>query len=91
MQMNALIEQSEYLLRNTTLNFKWFLVEEIKWKNRLIGIKGARGTGKTVLSLQWLKQQNLPVSKAAHFSLDDLYFTNHSLKETIANFYKHGG
>ena len=89
--MNTLLEQSEYLLSNTKLDFKRFLFNEIKWNNRLIGIKGARGTGKTTLSLQWLKQQNLQVTKAAYFSLDDLYFTNHSLKDTIAQFYKQGG
>lgn len=89
--MNTLLEQSEYLLSNTTLDFKRFLFNEIKWNNHLIGIKGARGTGKTTLSLQWLKEQNLPVTKAAYFSLDDLYFTNHSLKETIAQFHKQGG
>ena len=89
--MNKLLEQSEYLLSNTTLDFTRFLFNEIKWNNRLIGIKGARGTGKTTLSLQWLKKQDLPVTKAAYFSLDDLYFTNNSLKETIAQFYKQGG
>lgn len=89
--MNTLLEQSEYLLSNTSLDFKRFLYDEIKWNNRLIGIKGARGTGKTTLSLQWLKEQDLPASKAAYFSLDDLYFTNHSLKETVAQFHKQGG
>lgn len=89
--MNLLLEQSEYLLNNTTAEFKRFLYDQIKWNNRLIGIKGARGTGKTTLSLQWLKQQGLPATKAAYFSLDDLYFTNHSLKETVAQFYKQGG
>jgi uncharacterized protein len=89
--MNALLEQSEYLLENTSLNFKRFLFEEIAWKNRLIGLKGARGTGKTTLCLQWLKEQGLPANKAAYFSLDDLYFTNHNLKETIAQFHKQGG
>jgi predicted AAA+ superfamily ATPase len=90
-QMHVLLEQSVYLLSNTTINFKRFLFNEIKWNNRLVGIKGARGTGKTTLSLQWLKQQDLPVTKAAYFSLDDLYFTNNSLKETVAQFYKLGG
>lgn len=89
--MDTLLEQSEYLLAHTSLDFKRYLFEEIKWKNRLIGIKGARGTGKTTLVLQWLKTQNLPVSKAAYFSLDDLYFSNNSLKETILQFYKKGG
>jgi uncharacterized protein len=89
--MSTLFEQSEYLLSNTSLDFKRFLFDEIVWKSRLIGIKGARGTGKTTLSLQWLKLQNLPVAKAAYFSLDDLYFTDHSLKETVAQFHKLGG
>jgi len=89
--MDTLLEQSEYLLSHTSLDFKRYLFEEIKWNNRLIGIKGARGTGKTTLVLQWLKTQNLPVSKAAYFSLDDLYFSNNSLKETILQFYKKGG
>lgn len=89
--MNTLLEQSEYLLENTSLDFKRFLFNEISWKNRLIGVKGARGTGKTTLCLQWLKEQNLTSIKAAYFSLDDLYFTNHSLKETIATFHKQGG
>lgn len=89
--MKTLLEQSEYLLSSTNTHFKRFLYDHIKWNNRLIGIKGARGTGKTTLSLQWLQQQNLPVKKAAYFSLDDLYFTNHSLKETVEQFYKQGG
>jgi predicted AAA+ superfamily ATPase len=89
--MNKLLEQSEYQLSNVSLDFKRFLFDKIKWNNRLIGIKGARGTGKTTLLLQWLKQQNLPASKASYFSLDDLYFTNHSLKETVTQFHKEGG
>jgi predicted AAA+ superfamily ATPase len=38
-----------------------------------------------------LKEQGLPVNKAAYFSLDDLYFTSNRLKETISRFYKQGG
>lgn len=89
--MNILFEQSEYLLASTSLEFNRFLINNIKWNNRLIGIKGARGTGKTTLSLQWLKQQKMPVSKGAYFSLDDLYFTRHGLKETVVQFYRQGG
>ena len=63
--MNTLLEQSEYLLSNTSLAFKRFLFDEIKWKSRLIGIKGARGTGKTTLGLQWWKEHGLPATKAA--------------------------
>lgn len=89
--MDTLLEQSSYYLKDVNTDFRRFLYDRIKWKNRLIGIKGARGTGKTTLCLQWLKEQNMPANQAAYFSLDDLYFTRHSLKETVAEFYKSGG
>jgi predicted AAA+ superfamily ATPase len=89
--MITLLEQSERLVANVSLNFKRYLYDFIKWDNRLIGVKGARGTGKTTLLLQWIKNQNLPTEKAAYFSLDDLYFTTHSLKDTVSQFYKNGG
>ena len=89
--MNILLEQSERLISSINLNFKRYLFDTIQWDSRLIGIKGARGTGKTTLLLQWIKEQNLPTEKAAYFSLDDLYFLEHSLKETVTQFYKNGG
>ena len=89
--MDILLEQSERLISSINLNFKRYLFDTIRWDSRLIGIKGARGTGKTTLLLQWIKEQNLPTEKAAYFSLDDLYFLEHSLKETVTQFYKNGG
>jgi predicted AAA+ superfamily ATPase len=89
--MITLLEQSERLVTNVSLDFKRYLYDFIKWDNRLIGVKGARGTGKTTLLLQWINNQNLPTEKAAYFSLDDLYFTTHSLKDTVSQFYKNGG
>lgn len=84
-------DHSERQIRLANLDFKRYLYNEIDWNNRLIGIKGARGTGKTTLLLQWLKEQNLPSEKAVYFSLDDLYFTTNSLADTIDTFYKGGG
>lgn len=89
--MTILLEQSERLVGSISLDFKRYLFDYIQWDSRLIGIKGARGTGKTTLLLQWIKEQNLATEKAAYFSLDDLYFTGHSLKDTVAEFYKNGG
>ncbi|MFZ2430111.1 MAG: AAA family ATPase [Lutibacter sp.] len=89
--MITLLEQSERLIASVNLDFKRYLFDVIKWNNRLIGIKGARGTGKTTLLLQWVKTQNLPVEKAAYFSLDDLYFTVHTLRDTVTQFHKNGG
>ena len=89
--MDILLEQSERLVAATNLNFKRYLFNTIHWNSRLIGIKGARGTGKTTMLLQWLKEQRLPASKATYFSLDDLYFTKNTLKDTVEKYYKSGG
>ena len=89
--MEILLEQSERLVAATSTEYKRYLYNTIKWNSRLIGIKGARGTGKTTLLLQWIKELDLPADKAAYFSLDDLYFTVNSLKDTVTQFYKNGG
>jgi predicted AAA+ superfamily ATPase len=89
--MLELLSQSDEYKERVPMKFHRYLDKEINWNNRLIGIKGARGTGKTTLLLQWLKQQNLPSSKAAYFSLDEFYFLNNSLNETAKSFYKQGG
>lgn len=91
MGFDILHEQSQRLLVNTPMDYKRYLFHEVKWKNRLIGIKGARGTGKTTLVLQWIKSQNLSAERAIYLSLDDIYFTTNSLKATVDEFYKLGG
>lgn len=89
--MDELLNISEMLVSDVPMEFKRYLYPRIDWNNRLIGIKGARGTGKTILVLQYLKQKQLNVSKAAYFSVDDIYFTTHSLLETGRDFYLQGG
>lgn len=89
--MNELLEQSDRLVRETPDGFNRYLFNKINWNNRLIGVKGARGTGKTTLVLQWLKKQNKPAVKAAYFSVDDIYFTSHTILETGRDFYLQGG
>jgi uncharacterized protein len=89
--MEPLLQQSEQLVKQVQTGFKRGLFDTIKWNSRLIGVKGARGTGKTTLLLQRLQALKLPAIEAAYFSLDDLYFTIHSLKDTATLFYKKGG
>lgn len=89
--MYELQEQSDSLKGRVSTYFKRYLYDQVDWNARLIGIKGARGTGKTTLLLQWLKVQGLSSSKAVYFTLDDLYFSSHTLVETAKDFYKQGG
>ena len=89
--MNDLLELSEKYIGQVQLNFSRYLLHEINWNNRLIGIKGARGTGKTTLLLQWLRSRDLSPGEAAYFSVDELCFTIHCLFETGHEFYNKGG
>ena len=89
--MEELLEISESLILQVELRFKRSLFEKIQWSDRLIGIKGARGVGKTTMLLQWLKAQDLAPRQRAYLSMDELYFTNNSLIDLAKAFYQQGG
>ncbi|MEW4923161.1 AAA family ATPase [Algibacter sp. 2305UL17-15] len=89
--MEQLLEKSATSVQRLSTEKKRYLFNEINWNNRLIGVKGARGTGKTTLLLQKLKELQLLPTQGTYWSLDDFYFTTHSLVETAEAFYKKGG
>ena len=76
----------------TSLDFVRSMSGKILWKSRLIGLRGARGTGKTTLMLQRIRQAfaNDP-GQALYVSLDDLWFSHHGLAELADRFVKQGG
>lgn len=85
-------------LRNDSINiinlidtsFVREFARSIDWNNRFIGIKGARGVGKTTLLLQYIKQ-NLPISQTLYVSLDNIYFSSNLLVDLADEFVKTGG
>ena len=86
-----IVMNSRRLVKETRLEFKRYLAAEIAWEDPLICIKGARGTGKTTLMLQRLKEEFGENSdKAIYLSLDDLWFSRFSAREAIEFFYNHG-
>jgi predicted AAA+ superfamily ATPase len=67
--------------------------EQIKWldqPDRLIGIKGSRGVGKTTLLLQYAKLR-LQSKPFLYVSLDNLYFSENRLFDLADDFSKNGG
>jgi predicted AAA+ superfamily ATPase len=66
-------------------------MDEIDWNDRLIGIRGARGVGKTTLLLQRVKKLPGNGSEALYVSLDNLWFAGHGLLELVDFFVKRGG
>lgn len=79
------------LLDATNCDYFRYLYKEIDWENRLIGITGPRGTGKTTMMLQHIKTNFTNRREALYVSLDNLFFTKNSLLELADRFYAFGG
>ena len=89
--MEQLIKYSQIKVNKTSFNFTRYLLNTIEWSDRLIGIKGSRGVGKTTLMLQRLKKEYGNSMKSIYVSLDDFYFTKNRLFDFAEQFYIMGG
>ena len=67
------------------------LYTKIDWDDRLIGIKGPRGSGKTTMLLQRIKENFEDKGQALYISLDNLWFASHNLMDLVDYHYTHGG
>lgn len=89
--VEEILEGSARQLREETAAFHRHLMGEIDWRDRLICIKGPRGTGKTTLMRQRLKERfGTDTREAVYVSLDDLWFARHPLKALVEYLYEHG-
>jgi uncharacterized protein len=89
MDLGRLYSFQANLVKSTDREFTRFLFDEIKWKQRMIGIRGLRGTGKTTLLLQYLKF-NLK-GKGLYVTADHPWFYDHSLLDLAEAFDQEGG
>ena len=90
----SLIEISAKKIGNTKETFIRSIDKKINWNSRLIGIKGARGCGKTTLLLQHLRDNHMDLvatGKALFVSLDNIWFAKNSLLDLAESFSKNGG
>jgi predicted AAA+ superfamily ATPase len=89
--MESLLEFQENILRQIKNDFRRYLNDQINWKQRMIGIKGPRGAGKTTLMLQHLKYDLGMPPEALYITADHNWFYNHTLIEAANNWYRQGG
>lgn len=89
--MEQLFDYQEKILSSTTQLKERYLETTIDWDNRLIAIKGARGSGKTSLLIKWILSNHRNDPSVLYTSLDHLYFSNHTLLEMADSFQKKGG
>ena len=80
-------------LTATPTEFHRYLFYEIDWEDKLIGIKGPRGCGKTTLLLQHIKQSfhGQELEKVLYVSLDNIWFADNKILDLVDFHYNHGG
>jgi predicted AAA+ superfamily ATPase len=89
--MDTLFEKSYRKTDSISLDFVRSIMDDIRWDSRLTCIRGARGTGKTTLLLQYMKRNMPRDSSALYVSLDNIWFSEHRLLKLIDDFVKKGG
>ena len=88
--MEHLIANYRKLLDETPTDFHRYIYDKVNWANRLVGIVGPRGVGKTTLLLQYIKE-NMNTDNTLYVTAEDFYFSRHRLTELADEFTKMGG
>ena len=86
----SLIEFMESQLKQTTSTFHRYMYDKISWESRMFGLVGPRGVGKSTMVLQYIKE-HVDSQHLFYVSADHLYFSSHTLVETVDEFAKEGG
>lgn len=68
------------------------LMDEIDWSDRLIGIKGTRGVGKTTFLLQYAKENFSPTDRQClYVNMNNFYFQGNGIFDFAVDFVRNGG
>lgn len=87
--MENLVNTYRNRLKQTDVKHVRYLMKQVYWQDRLFAIVGARGTGKTTLMFQYIRQHLSP-EKSFYMSLDDLYFSTNRLVDTARKLWQEG-
>lgn len=85
-----IINTYKRLLQHTNFYHHRYIYKEFNLKNRLTGLIGPRGTGKTTLLLQYIKE-NLNIDDCIYTSLDNIYFSQNNLVDFVNELYEYNG
>lgn len=89
---DAFFRTHTYLIEHTNAPVKRKLMNEINWEDRLIGIKGTRGVGKTTFILQYAKEQfEASDRQCLYVNMNNFYFQGRGIADFARGFVKHGG
>ena len=91
MSLDDLVEKYSKIVTLHDFKYKRYFLKEIDFSDKLIGIIGARGAGKTTAILQYLNSLDLDFSKKLYFSADSILLSGQRLYDIADKFSKSGG
>lgn len=90
--MEAFFKTHKYLVTHLYAPVRRGLMDEIDWRERLIGIKGSRGVGKTTFLLSYAREYfGVDTKECLYINLNHFYFTERTLIDFAAEFRAKGG
>lgn len=91
LQMQSLVNIHNTLLEQSRNTIRRELQDEINWNDRIIGIKGFRGVGKTTFLIDIVKEKFLNDKTCLYVNLNNFYFAKRKIISFADEFYKTGG
>ena len=90
--MEAFFRTHRYLVEHVNAPVRRTLMDEINWNDRMIGIKGTRGIGKTTFLLQYAKERfDINDRQCLYVNMNNFYFQGHGIAEFAGEFCRRGG
>ena len=90
--MEAFFRTHAYLVEHVEAPVRRILMDEIEWNDRLIGIKGTRGVGKTTFLLQYAKENfDTKDRQCLYVNMNNFYFQDRGIADFAGDFVKYGG
>ena len=90
--MEAFFRTHRYLVEHVNAPVRRTLMDEINWNDRLIGIKGTRGVGKTTFLLQYAREKfSTDDRQCLYINMNNFYFQGKGIADFAGDFYHRGG
>lgn len=89
--MESFFRTHDYLIEHLQAFVRRDLMDEIDWSQRMIGIKGTRGVGKTTFLLQYAKEKFGRDRSCLYINMNNFYFQGRGIAEFAGEFHRIGG
>ena len=89
--IKGMLDSSDRMVAAVDMTYRRYLCRQIDWRDRLICLKGPKGTGKTTLLLQHIREAfGVRSERAVYLVADNIWFSSHDIMDAVDYFHSHG-